>query len=75
MKKIIQFHIHKGDTYYIAEGTDLPIVTQGKTIDELIQNIKEAVTLQLEGENLEDFDLAPEPSVLVNIELPTTSHA
>ena len=52
MKKIIQFHIHKGDTHYIAQGIDLPIVTQGKTLDELTKNIQEAVDLQLEGVTL-----------------------
>lgn len=69
MKKIIQFHIYKGDKYYVAQGVDLPVVTQGKTLDELTKNIQEAVELQLEGENLADFDLASEPSVLANFEL------
>ena len=75
MKKIIQFHIHKGDTHYIAQGIDLPVITQGKTLDELAKNIQEAVGLHLEGENLSDFDLAPESSVLVNLELPSKVHA
>lgn len=75
MKKIIQFHIYKGDKYYVAQGVDLPVVTQGKTLDELAENIKEAVELQLEGENLADFDLGPEPSVLVNLELETKAYA
>ena len=52
MKKIIQVHIYKGDKYYVAECLDLPVVTQGKTLDELVFNLKEAVNLQLEGENL-----------------------
>ncbi|MFH1899838.1 MAG: type II toxin-antitoxin system HicB family antitoxin [Patescibacteria group bacterium] len=75
MKKIIQFHIYKGDKYYIAQGIDLPVVTQGKTLDELTNNIKEAVDLQLEGENLADFDLESGPSVLVNMELATKVYA
>ncbi len=69
MKRIIQFHIYKGDKYYIAQGVDLPIITQGKTLDILAKNIKEAVELHLEGENLSDFDLAKHPSVLANLEL------
>lgn len=75
MKHIIQFHIYKGDTQYVAEGVDLPVVTQGKTLDELAENLKEAVELQLEGENLADFNLAPQPSVLMNLELPAKVHA
>lgn len=69
MKSIIQFHIYKGEKYYIAQGVDLPVVTQGKTLDALAKNIKEAVKLHLEGENLSDFDLEKHPSVLANVEL------
>lgn len=75
MKNIIQFHIYKGEKYYIAEGVDLPVVTQGKTLDELAENIKEAVKLQLEGEDLAEFDLGPKPSILVNLELGTAVYA
>ena len=69
MKHIIQFHIYKGDKQYVAEGIDLSIVTQGKTLDELAKNIQEAVGLHLEGEDLADFNLAPQPSILANLEL------
>ena len=75
MKNIVQIHIYKGEKYYIAEGVDLPIVTQAKTLDELVKNIKEAVELQLAGENLSDFTLASNPSVLLNLELPNRLHA
>ena len=62
MKHIIQFKISKGnDGYYVAEGIDLAIVTQGKTLDELAENIQEATALHLEGENLADLGLAPSP--------------
>lgn len=75
MKHIIRFHISKGESQYIAQGIDLPIVTQGATLDELMKNIQEATALQLEGENLADFDLAPNPSLLIDMELPTVVHA
>jgi predicted RNase H-like HicB family nuclease len=75
MKKIIQVHIYKGEKYYVAECLDLPVVTQGKTLDELAANVKEAIALQLEGENLADFDLAPQPSVLANLEIDTQVYA
>ena len=75
MKKIIQVHIYKGEKYYVAECLDLPVVTQGKTLDELAANLKEAIALQLEGENLADFDLAPAPSVLANLELDVQVYA
>jgi hypothetical protein len=75
MKKIIQFHITKGEKYLIAQGVNLPVVTQGKTLDELVKNIEEAVELQLQGESLAEFGLSPRPSVLVNYELEALAHA
>ena len=69
MQHIIQFYIYKGDNQYVGEGVNLPVVTQGRTIDEVVKNIKEAVELHLEGENLSEIGLAKNPSVLVNFEL------
>ncbi|MEJ0053695.1 MAG: type II toxin-antitoxin system HicB family antitoxin [bacterium] len=70
MKHIIQYRIFKGDTHYVAEGLDLPVVTQGETLDELAKNIQEATELCLEGEDPADFGLSPASPVLVNFELP-----
>ena len=75
MKKIIQVHIFKGEKQYVAECLDLPVVTQGKTLDELVRNLEEAIALQLEGEDLAQFDLARNPSVLASFELEPLAHA
>jgi len=48
MKRIIQVKIYKGEKYYVAECFDLPVVTQGKTLDEVVENVKEAISLHLE---------------------------
>ncbi|MBI2591768.1 MAG: type II toxin-antitoxin system HicB family antitoxin [Candidatus Brennerbacteria bacterium] len=69
MKRIIQAHIYKGDKYFVAECIDLPVVTQGKTLDELAENLKEAIALQLENENPADFGLIEKPSVLASFEV------
>jgi predicted RNase H-like HicB family nuclease len=75
MKKIIQVRISKGDTYYVAECLDLPVVTQGETLDELKANLEEALALHLDGEDLAELGLAPEPSVLASFELEPLSYA
>lgn len=54
MKKIIHFIVSKGDEQYVAECVELPIVTQGFSIYETIANIKEALALHLEDENLSE---------------------
>ncbi len=69
-KHILQFNISKGDDFYVAQGVDLPVVTQAKNLDELVVNINEAVELHLEGEDLASVGIAETPSVLVNFELP-----
>jgi hypothetical protein len=37
MKRIIQVEMHKGDTHYVADCFDLPVVTQAKSLDELVE--------------------------------------
>lgn len=69
MKRIIQVRVFRGEKYFVAECFDLPVVTQAATLDELIANIKEAIALELEGENPADFGLAPDASILASYEL------
>lgn len=75
MKKIIHVHIFKGEQYYVAECLELPVVTQGKTLDELAANLQEALALHLEGEDLSEYDLVQEPSILASFELEPLTHA
>lgn len=74
MKNIIQFHISKEDKYYTASGVDFPVVTQGKTLDELTRNIQEAVSLHIEDEDLSEIGFSAHPSVLVDFELPIVQY-
>lgn len=69
MRRSIKAFIHHGEKYFIAECLEIPVVTQGKTIDETIANLKEAVALHLEGEDLNELDLAPNPTLLITLEV------
>ncbi len=75
MKNIIQFHVWKEKNCYVAQGVNLSVVTQAKTLDELTKNIKEAVALHLEGEDFSEFNLSSKPSVLLNYELEDSVYA
>jgi len=75
MKKIIQVKIYKGEKYYVAECVDLPVVSQGKTLDEAVRNIKEAISLHLEGEDLSEWDILPDYSILISMEVPSYAEA
>lgn len=69
MRHSIKAFVHKGEDYYIAECLEIAVVTQGRTLDETMANLREAVALHLEDEDPADFDLAPNPSLLVTLEL------
>ena len=69
MRHTIKAYVHRGEKYYVAERLELAVITQGKTLDETIANLQEAVALHLEGENLADFDLEPNPSLIITFEM------
>lgn len=69
MKRTIQVRISKGERQFVAECLDLPVVTQAETLDELAVNIREAIGLHLEGEDLAAMGIAANPTILATIEL------
>jgi len=66
----IQAVIYPGDNSgYVAECLSLAVVTQGKTLDETVQNLREAIQLHLEGEDLEEMGLISRAPILVTMEM------
>ena len=72
MRGSIKAFVHKGENYYVAECLEISVVTQGKTLDETIENLREAVALHTEDEDVAYLDLSPNPSLLVTLELEPT---
>jgi len=48
---LIKFEIYNDGKYWCARGIGVDIFTQGKTLDELMDNIKEAVEVHFDGKN------------------------
>jgi predicted RNase H-like HicB family nuclease/predicted RNA binding protein YcfA (HicA-like mRNA interferase family) len=69
MKRTIQVRISRGDRQFVAECLDLPVVTQAPTLDELAFNIREAIGLHLEGEDLAALGFSNNPTILATMEL------
>jgi predicted RNase H-like HicB family nuclease len=66
----IQALIYPGDEKgYVAECQDLAVVTQGRTLDEAAQNLREAIQLHLEGEDLQELGFAPNPPLIITFEM------
>ncbi len=69
MKTIIQFNLSQEDGVYTADGVNVPIVTEGKTFEELQENIRDAVALYFEGDDPASLGFAKTPSILTNFEV------
>ena len=62
--------IHSGEQQgYVAECVEISVVTQGNTLDGVVNNLKEAVSLHLEGEDPSEFGLVAKPSLQIMVEL------
>ncbi len=49
--------IFSSGEHYVANCLEVAVVTQGRTLDETLDNLREAISLHLEGEDLADFGL------------------
>jgi len=63
--------VSKQQAWYIGECLELALVTRARTLDELVQNLREAVALHLEGEDPAISDVVPRPRVAILYELST----
>ena len=70
LQRTIKATIRLGEeSGFIAECVEIAVVTQGRTLDETVGNLKEAVALHLEGENAADFGLHDHPALVVTMEI------
>jgi hypothetical protein len=72
-QKMIHAVLPRGERLYVAECLEIAVVTQGETLDETVRNLREAVALHLEGEDLSAFGLADDPVLSVTMELEPVS--
>lgn len=73
LQRTINAFVRRGESRYVAECLEIAVVTQGETLDETLENLREAVGLHLEGEDLGALGLAPDPALLVTMELDLVS--
>ncbi len=62
--------LYRDEDTYVAECLEIAVVTQGRTVDELMSNLKEAIALHLEGEDVEALGLSKRARILVAYEMP-----
>jgi predicted RNase H-like HicB family nuclease len=70
MRDTIKAQIYVGEeSGFVAECLDLPVVTQGQTLDEVVRNLREAIELHLEDEDLPTLGFSQNPPIVVNYEM------
>ncbi len=58
-----------GTPYYVASCAEIGAVTDGPTMDELFKNIREAISLALEGEDtISTYNLIDNPRIVITME-------
>jgi hypothetical protein len=60
--------ISRGAAAFIVECLEVAVVTQGRTLDEAVSNLREALALHLEGEDLGAFGLTASPRLVITFE-------
>ena len=60
-----------GYPYYVASSSQIGLVTDGRSLHELFQNLREVIELALEDEDtVETYNIVPNPRVSIVMELP-----
>ena len=61
--------------FYVAECLEVAVVTQWRTLDEVLANLRGAVSLHLEGDDAEAIGVASAPRLTVTYEVPMSGDA
>jgi predicted RNase H-like HicB family nuclease len=52
---------------------ELAVVTQGRTLDEVVENLRQALALHVEGEDMATLGLAEHPRIQLIYDMPLAS--
>jgi predicted RNase H-like HicB family nuclease len=69
MKTMIKAEIYHDGDFYCARCLDFDVFTQGKTLDELIENLKEAVQLHFQDDPSSLREFSGNPSLFTMMDL------
>lgn len=73
LQRTVKAVIRPGDASgWVAECVEVPVVTQGATLDEIAASLREAVALHLTDEDPEALGLVRDPAIVITLELPAT---
>ena len=68
LRDTVHVAVRRSAGFYVAEALELALVTQGRSLDELVANLREAIRLHLEGEASGVFGLTSSPRIALTYE-------
>ena len=60
--------VSESEGAFVAECVEVGVVTQGKSLDQLLRNLRQAVVLFLEDEEPAALGLVPNPRLAISFE-------
>ena len=60
--------VFESEGQYVAECLEVAVVTQGRSLDETVAHLREALALYLDGEDMARLGLSPSPRLVVSFE-------
>jgi predicted RNase H-like HicB family nuclease len=74
-RDVIHAVIVKDTGFFVVDCLEVPVVTQGRSIDEALANLREAIALHLEGEDIAALGFTAVRRIHVSYELPAADDA
>jgi predicted RNase H-like HicB family nuclease len=71
LQETVHAVVRRSSGWYVGECLEVAVVSQGRTLDELVDGLSEAVALHLDGEDAAALGLVPSPRLAVTYELPS----
>ncbi len=68
LRDSIHVIVSRGSAAFIVECLEVAVVTQGRTLDEAVSNLREALALHLEGEDLGALGFTASPRIVITYE-------
>gem|GEM_PF-531031 len=69
MPNVIKAQIHQGEqSGFVAECVELPVITQGQTLNEAMANLNGAINLHLQDQDLAALGLTSDVPIVINYE-------
>ena len=69
IRDVVHAVCHRDRSFFVAECAEIAVVTQGRSLDELVTNLRDAVSLHLEGGDAATLGISARPRIVLTYEI------